>query len=280
MFHLVARAVHGTVLFRDHVEAAELWAAITRAVGGLVALCLMPDHVHLITERDASAALGHAMQGFAQWRNHHRREEGSVWQRQPPAEDLADEQKVRRAVRYVHLNPCRAGLVSDPLAWAWSTHRDAVGLVARPVIERAHDPARFHRYVSADPHVAVEGTELPAFQLGKVAWADVVEAVGAVSRVTQEALLVRGRPRTLAARTAWACDLREATVIARGLNMSERSVRRVVAGVRDRAARQRDADLAACVRVIGDPRFASLPTFDLRGTPEWRAWSRRKREPR
>lgn len=37
----------------------------------------------------------------------------------------------------MHPNPCRARLVADPLAWPFSTHRDAVGLAVDPVVPRA-----------------------------------------------------------------------------------------------------------------------------------------------
>lgn len=53
-------------------------------------------------------------------------------------------------------------MVTDPLSWAFSTHRDACGLALDPVRKRVPDVHRFHRYVSADPTVAVDGTLLPA----------------------------------------------------------------------------------------------------------------------
>jgi hypothetical protein len=74
-------------------------------------------------------------------------------------------------VRYVALNPCRAGLARDPLEWPWSTHRDVVGAVADPWVAAEQlatmlqRPRRgfaetHHAYVSADPDVAVGGTPL------------------------------------------------------------------------------------------------------------------------
>src|SRR5690606_30279844 len=34
-------------------------------------------------------------------------------------------------VRYIHLNPVRGGLVTDPAEYQWSSHRDYLGLAAR-----------------------------------------------------------------------------------------------------------------------------------------------------
>ncbi len=114
----------------------------------------------------------------------------------PAAELLADEQKIRRSLRYLHLNPCRDGLADDPLAWAFSTHRDACGLMVQPVVPPRRDPAGFHAYVSADPHVSITGTPLPGGQLARMPVLDVLAAVSAVTRTTLSGMKQRGPART------------------------------------------------------------------------------------
>ena len=160
-YHLVARARPGQLLFADATEGARLWKAVLTAAPEPIALTLMPNHVHLVHPHDVRRRLGGALGRYVRWRHHRRGLTGPCLQRLPPAELLADRSKRRRAVRYVHLNPCRARLVDDPLAWPWSTHRDAVGLALQPAIPRAAQPHRFHAYVSGDPTVHPEGTELP-----------------------------------------------------------------------------------------------------------------------
>ncbi len=69
----------------------------------------------------------------------------------------------------MHLNPCRARLVADPLQWEWSTHRDLVGAVAPSWIDLsdlAKDlrmpsailPRKLHEYISGDPSTHPNGT--------------------------------------------------------------------------------------------------------------------------
>jgi hypothetical protein len=132
------------------------------------------------------------MGSFARWRNHARGERGPVWQTHPAPQALPDVQHTRRTIRYVLLNPCRAGLVADPLAWPYSTHRDAVGLAVPGVRRIEREPERFHRWVSADGTVDVAGTALPVVGWGSASGAQVAGAVGSVCRALPEMLARRG----------------------------------------------------------------------------------------
>lgn len=274
MFHLVAHARPGTLLFRTHEEAAALWRILTRTFPEAVALCLMPDHLHLVVPHaDPGGKLGRAMSAFARWRNARRGEAGPVWTPHPEAEDLPDAAHRSRTERYVHLNPCRVGLVADPLAWPWSTHRDAVGYALRPAVPPRREPDRFHRYVSGDPTVAPEGTALPAVRHEPATWWAVVDTVCGVARRGVEAVREPGAVRTLALQTAWAHGLRDVGVLA-GLAGCERTT--VFRACRHRPDRARSlADpLQACVRAVGDPRFHALPSVDLRATAAWARYRR------
>lgn len=270
MYHLVAHALDGTLLFRTHAEARVLFDLVAASFPDAVAFCVMPDHVHiLLPHPDPAGLLRHVMSAFARWRNHHRRETGAVWRPAPPPEQLPDPEHARRTGRYVHLNPCRAHLVGDPLAWPWSTHRDATGFAARPVRERAHEPGRFHRWVSADPSVALEGTALPEGSFGTIRWDAIAEAVAGVCRVPASGLRRRGLARRLALRTAWVLDVRDARMLAEALDLTESSVFRAVRGVPHRSNARREPALLACIRAVGDMRFYALPDGDLRRAPGW-----------
>jgi hypothetical protein len=277
MVHLPIRARKGTLLFRTWEEGLALWRILLRALPELVALCIMPDHAHLLLPRgDVARRVARAMSGYARWRNHHRGERGAVWDAQPPCEELPDALHARRTHRYVHLNPCRKGLVADPLAWPLSTHRDAVGLAARPTVPREHDPERFHHYVSADPSVDVTGTALPGVTFGDPSVEDVVAAVSAVCRTSPEGLRVRGPARDLAIRTALAHGLRDADVLGVRFGVDPSVVRRARGDVVPRGTRQAHPALAACVRAVGDPRFPALHAGDLRRQPAWAPYRGRR----
>ncbi|NOY27076.1 MAG: hypothetical protein GXP62_14500 [Oligoflexia bacterium] len=160
MFHLVAHARPASKLFSDWEEAAALWARLGR-VPAIRSMVLMPSHVHLISSMGDPRALDDALRAYALWRNHHRGQRGSVWAPRPPPELLPDPKHIRRTHRYVHLNPCRARLVPCPLAWPFSTHRDALGLTLNPIRPRESNVVAFHDYVSSDPSCKVGGTPYP-----------------------------------------------------------------------------------------------------------------------
>ena len=123
MYDHVARTQDRKALWRSDAEGLRLWRLIVGGLPGLLALVLMPNHLHLLHSLDVRIALAQILAGYTRSTGRPRME------RLPPATWVADPQKRRRQVRYVHLNPCRARLCLDPLSWPFSTHRDATGLV-------------------------------------------------------------------------------------------------------------------------------------------------------
>ena len=184
MDHIVARSTPGTLLFRTWTEAQNLWDRLVE-IPAISALVLMPNHIHLLAPDVSEQDFTRRMSGYARWRTHRRGVRGPVWQPHPPFHEMPDSSHTRRTRRYIHLNPCRAGLVDDPLAWPFSTHRDATGLTVDAVVKRSGDAVAFHAYVSADPTVCVEGTWLPQGSAGPRTSLDEVEAaVSALTRST------------------------------------------------------------------------------------------------
>lgn len=267
MYHLVAHAHRNHLLWFRESEAAALFAQLLRAFPETVALCVMPDHVHLVLPHaDPGRRLGAVLSGYTRWRNAARgRRVATLWEPSPPPELLPDAHHVRRTVRYVHLNPCRSRLVADPLAWPFSTHRDYVGFARPGPIRVQADAARFHAYVSGDPSVNPTGTPLPTLRYDQVPWGAVVDAVAGVCRVGPDAVLA-GLPRRLAVRVGWMFDLRD-DVVRTGLSRSRRheATRYLPA----RGAQVADPLLDACLRCVGDARFAPLSDRDQRFHPRW-----------
>lgn len=256
MYHHVARSLPGTLLFRDWEEGVACWERIVRAIPNLVALVIMPDHVHLLHRLHMEPRLARALSGYIRWRNHRRRQSGSGIQPVPPAIHVQDRQKVRTTLRYIHLNPCRADLVADPLAWPLSTHRDLVGLAIDPVIPRAIDPDAEHARISGDPSVSVAGTYLPCANLQAPSAEAVAAAVSAVMRAPMSALSRRGPARRLYLRAAR--TLTES--VHREIGSHAKCTRWAVLRVKPSAS----AEVRLVQRVAWDPRFPGLIAGDLR----------------
>jgi len=95
--------------------------------------CLMSNHVHLVLRPDRPLALASAMKQtsgrYAAYWNAGHRSSGHVWQGRFYSCPL-DEPHLWAALRYVELNPLRAGLVAEPSLWPWSSAGAHLGACA------------------------------------------------------------------------------------------------------------------------------------------------------
>lgn len=105
----------------------------------ILAYCLMPNHVHLIVVPDGKDSLHQTFRRlhmrYAQNLNRHKNWSGHVWQGRYFASAL-DERYFWTAVRYVELNPVRAGMVDRAENYTWSSARSHCGLREDPVLSQ------------------------------------------------------------------------------------------------------------------------------------------------
>jgi putative transposase len=90
----------------------------------VLAYCLMPNHVHLIAVPSADDGLSRLFREahvrYTRMINKRENWRGHLWQERFHS-FVMDEQHLLAAVRYVELNPVRAGLCSHPEEWRWSS---------------------------------------------------------------------------------------------------------------------------------------------------------------
>lgn len=261
-YHTACRTIDWQPAWGSWEEGAELFWRLSDALdGAILALAVMPDHFHSVTTRPATDAVRAALSGYTRWRNHRSGARGCLWMPVPEPLVRSGAQKLRRDQRYVELNPCRAGLVADPLAWPLTTWRDRMGLALPLVRPRANDPARWFAYATRDDYV--QAGELP-YVVGVRSAADVEAAVSSVLRVPLAALRQRGSARTL--------------LVASLRRLTELGAREIAGVVGMTAAGVRNVDpdtvgVEVVARVAGDARFAGLGP----GTLSWRAYASRQR---
>ena len=140
----------------DYRTYRAMMAKACRVVGTEVwAYCLMPNYVHLIlvpSQTDGlRAALGEAHRRYTRKINFRHGWRGHLWQERFHSFPM-DEPHLLAAVRYVELNPVRAGLVGQAEDWPWSSASahlagadDALVRVV-PMLERI---ARWQPYLEA-----------------------------------------------------------------------------------------------------------------------------------
>ncbi len=133
----------------DYKRYRTMLGDAARGAGSEVwAYCLMPNHVHLIVvPRDADGlrrTFADAHRRYTGLINARHRWTGHLWQGRFGAVAM-DEAHLSAAVRYVALNPVRAGLVKRAQDWPWSSTRahcegkDDVLVTVAPVLERYGD---------------------------------------------------------------------------------------------------------------------------------------------
>jgi putative transposase len=166
------------------------------------AWCLMPNHVHLVLAPGhpdgLRAALGETHQRYTWQINQREGWRGHLWQSRFASFPM-DEAHLHACVRYVELNPVRAGLVERPEQWRWSSARAHLGLGADGLTDVGAMRARIEDWralldsgLGEAERDALRAGEIHGRPLGEPAFLDRVAA--ASGRQVRPA--PRGRPRS------------------------------------------------------------------------------------
>lgn len=93
----------------------------------LHAYVLMTNHVHLLISPSDTEAPGSLMrrlgQRYVQYVNRRQGRSGTLWEGRFRSSLVDDERYLLVCQRYIELNPVRAGIVSDPESYQWSSYR-------------------------------------------------------------------------------------------------------------------------------------------------------------
>ncbi|MBL6927627.1 MAG: transposase [Rhodospirillales bacterium] len=178
-----------TVFFEDgdYLYYMELLDAAAKKAGTKVwAYCLMPNHVHLImvpAHADGlRATLADAHRRYTRHVNARNKWTGHLWQGRFGSV-VMDEAHLAGAVRYVSLNPVRAGLVKRAADWRWSSvnaHLSGKGdrLVSpEPVLKRFPDfTALLESGEEEEMSKSLRAAETIGRPLGEAEWLQEIEA--------------------------------------------------------------------------------------------------------
>lgn len=94
---------------------------------------LMTNHVHLLCTPGSSGGISNMMQSlgrsYVRYFNQTYQRSGTLWEGRYKACLVQTEHYLLELYRYIELNPVRAGLVSDPADYKWSSyHSNALGV--------------------------------------------------------------------------------------------------------------------------------------------------------
>ena len=93
----------------------------------------MTNHVHLVIDPGVEARnIAFLMKRVAgrqtRYVNALEKRTGSLWEGRYKSSSISTDEYLLACCRYVELNPIRAGIVSDPSEYKWSSYRDRIGL--------------------------------------------------------------------------------------------------------------------------------------------------------
>jgi len=131
IYHLVIRGNNREAIFTSDRERREYLSLLLDATQRFkciwYAYALMTNHAHLLGCAASDASLSTVMQSvtgaYAQRFNRRHGRVGHVFQGRFYSSRIHSDSYLLEAVRYIHLNPVRAGMVKEPSAYPWSSHR-------------------------------------------------------------------------------------------------------------------------------------------------------------
>jgi putative transposase len=141
VFHVLNRGNGRSRVFRKDGDYAAFLNLLSEAKGrvpiSLFSFCMMPNHFHAVLQPRQP----HQLSAFMQWwltshvRRYHRhyKSSGHVWQGRFKSFPIQQDEHFLTVMRYVLLNPVRAGLVARAGDWPWSSVHYPVLLDASPV---------------------------------------------------------------------------------------------------------------------------------------------------
>ena len=135
LYHIMTRGNNRQPMFYDDDDYLKLLSSLEvqkeKLPYYLYAYCLMTNHVHLLIEQqkdDLSRIMHRVLTGYSQYHNRRYHKVGHVLQGRYKAILCQTDHYLAELVRYIHLNPVRAGLVSEPRDYRYSSHRAYLGL--------------------------------------------------------------------------------------------------------------------------------------------------------
>ena len=104
-------------------------------------MCLMPNHFHLCASnrrQNLSASMQKLKGEYARYWNEKHRRVGHVFEGPFRDQVVQHDLYFRNLLRYIALNPVRAGLVRAPEEWRWSGYRFTAGFAVPPEFLSSH----------------------------------------------------------------------------------------------------------------------------------------------
>ena len=142
--HVMARGIERCQIFRNDDDRKDFLARFAQILDESQTQCyawaLIPNHFHLLVRTGQiplSVVMKRLMTGYAVSFNHRHRRVGHLFQNRYKSVVCEENTYLLELIRYIHLNPLRAKLVSDMNAldvFPWTGHSTLMGNCKNPLI--------------------------------------------------------------------------------------------------------------------------------------------------
>lgn len=128
IYHVMLRGINHQDIFNDNEDKKRFLDILLKVVqlsGAVIyGFCLMGNHIHLLF-KEGNEAISTLMKrlgtGYAGWYNWKYERSGHLFQDRYKSEPVENESYLLTVIRYIHNNPVKAGFVTKPEEWKWSS---------------------------------------------------------------------------------------------------------------------------------------------------------------
>ena len=202
--HIIQRGNNRQVIFAAEADYQFFRDAVVEAAGrfGLAihAYVWMSNHIHLLATPTHTDSISKTFQSagrkYVQYFNYTYRRSGTLWEGRYRATVVDSERYLLSIMRYIELNPVRAGMVVHPRDYPWSSHRRYAYSETGPNLNWLIEPDQYHNLertdearrqayremfksgIDADELAAIRDSAHKGWALGDARFRDMIERLG------------------------------------------------------------------------------------------------------
>ena len=153
--HVMARGIERRKLFRDDKDRKSFLNRLTLILEETQTQCyawaLIPNHFHLLLRTGPtplSKVMRRLMTGYAVTFNKRHKRSGHLFQNRYKSVVCEEDPYLLELIRYIHLNPLRAGIVKDLKEldkYPWTGHSTIIGKKKNPLLPK--EPEKSNKFI-------------------------------------------------------------------------------------------------------------------------------------
>lgn len=190
MYHVILRGVNRQTIFEDEEDSEKFLFLLKlyseRSGFRIHAWCLMGNHVHILLEivnEPIDVALKKVGTCYAIYFNTKYQRTGHLFQGRFGSEAVEDEEYYMKVLRYIHMNPVKAGICLNPMDYEYSSYREYIGKSSRRLVdtERVMSIMQIDSFISftikENDDAVLDYSDLPKGRMSDAAAKEIIEDI-------------------------------------------------------------------------------------------------------